>query len=163
MPAALLAANIQALVRSISSVVSDPQGLAEQVNDHLYRYTPPERFATAVFALLSSETGALTYVNAGQNPPILSSPNRTSFLESTGMPLGLVRDGKFQSQTVIIPPGGKLLFFTDGLTDGIGGEMPEERVCEAIARGATISNLQSLLSPKFNEDDIAMILLTRLG
>jgi serine phosphatase RsbU (regulator of sigma subunit) len=164
MPAALLAANIQALVRSISNVISDPQGLAEQVNDHLYRYTPPERFATAVFALLSSETGELTYVNAGQNPPILSSSNRTSFLESTGMPLGLVRDGKFQSQTVIIPRGGKLLFFTDGLTDGIGGEMPEKRVCEAIApSGATISNLQSLLSPKFNEDDITIILLTRLG
>jgi hypothetical protein len=57
----------------------------------------------------------------------------------------------------------QIAFFTDGLTDGIGGETPEERVCEAIARGATISNLQSLLSPKFNEDDITMILLTRLG
>jgi serine phosphatase RsbU (regulator of sigma subunit) len=163
MPAALLAANIQALVRSISNVISDPQRLAEQANSHLCRYTPPERFATAVFAILSRETGELTYVNAGQNPPILSSLDWTSFLESTGMPLGLVREAAFQSQTVIIPPGGKLLFFTDGLTDGIGGERPEERVCEAIADpGPTISNLQALLSPKFNDDDITILLLTRL-
>jgi serine phosphatase RsbU (regulator of sigma subunit) len=163
MPAALLAANIQALVRSISNVISDPQGLAEQVHNHLYRYTPPERFASAVFALLSRETGELTYVNAGQNPPILSSLDRTTFLESTGMPLGLVREAGFQSQTVIIPPGGKLLFFTDGLTDGIGGERPEDRVCEAIAQpGPTISNLEALLSPKFNDDDITMLVLTRL-
>lgn len=163
MPAALLAANIQALVRSISNIVSDPQALAEQVNSHLCRYTPPERFATAVFALLSLETGELTYVNAGQNPPILSSRDRTSLLESTGMPLGLVLEAVFQSQTVIIPPGGKLLLFTDGLTDGISGETPEERVCEAIAHpGPTISNLQALLSPKFNDDDITMLLLTRL-
>lgn len=164
MPAALLAANIQALVRSISNIVSDPQGLADQVNRHLCRYTPPERFATAIFALLSPETGELRYVNAGQNPPILSGPNRASFLESTGMPLGLVDQGIFQSRTIVIPLGGKLLLFTDGLTDGIGGERPEERVYEAIAHPkSTISDLQSLLSPRFNDDDITMLLLTRLG
>jgi phosphoserine phosphatase RsbU/P len=103
-------------------------------------------------------------VNAGQNPPILSSLDRTSCLESTGMPLGLVTQAMFQSQTVIIPPGGKLLFFTDGLTDGIGGERPEDRVCEAMAHaGPTISNLRELLNPKFNDDDITILLLTRRG
>jgi len=102
MPAALLAANIQALVRSISSVIADPQSLAEQVNNHLCQYTPPERFATAVFALLSRETGELTYVNAGQNPPILFSPDGTTFLGPTGIPLGLVRETAFQAQRVII-------------------------------------------------------------
>ena len=163
MPAALLAANIQALVRSISNIVSDPEGLAEQVNNHLCRYTPPERFATAVFALLSPETGELRYVNAGQNPPILSGLHRTTLLESTGMPLGLVPQAVFQSQTVVIPPTGKLLLFTDGLTDGIAGENPEESICEAIARPeSTISNLQTLVSPQFNDDDITMLLLTRL-
>ena len=162
MPAALLAANIQALVRSISNVASDPLGLAQQVNTHLCRYSPPERFATAIFALLSRETGEVTYVNAGQNPPILSSLDSTTFLESTGMPLGLLPEAVFQSQKVIIPPGGKLLFFTDGLTDGIGGQTPEERVCEAIGNpGPTMSNLKALLSPKFNEDDITILLLTR--
>jgi serine phosphatase RsbU (regulator of sigma subunit) len=80
------------------------------------------------------------------------------------MPLGLVTQAMFQSQTVIIPPGGKLLFFTDGLTDGIGGERPEDRVCEAMAHaGPTISNLRELLNAKFNDDDITILLLTRRG
>jgi serine phosphatase RsbU (regulator of sigma subunit) len=159
MPAALLAANIQALVRSISNGASDPLSLANQVNNHLYRYTPPERFATAVFAQLSRETGELIYVNAGQNPPILSSSG-----QSTGMPLGLIREAKFECHTVIIPPGGRLLFFTDGLTDGIGGQKPEERVCEAIENdsGRAMWNLKSMLNPKFNEDDVTILLLTRL-
>ena len=39
-PAALLAANMQALVRSIASVESSPLALANQINKHLYRYTP---------------------------------------------------------------------------------------------------------------------------
>lgn len=130
MPAALLSANIQALVRSISSVTLDLTSLAAQVNHHLCQYTPPERFATAVFALLSADTGELTYVNAGQNPPILSSSGSVTFLESTGMPLGLVPEAEFDRKTTVIPPGGRLLFFTDGLTDGIGGQEPEELVCE---------------------------------
>jgi phosphoserine phosphatase RsbU/P len=164
MPAALLAANIQALVRSISNVLSDPLSLTTHVNHHLCCYTPPDRFATAVFAMLSRETGELTYVNAGQNPPILSSLGRATFLESTGMPLGLVPEAEFECQRVVIPPGGELLFFTDGLTDGIGGQNPEERVCEAIAdhSGPVMSNLTSLINPKFNEDDITILLLTRL-
>lgn len=164
MPAALLAANIQALVRSFSNVLSDPRSLATHVNNHLCRYTPPDRFATAVFALLSRQTGEVTYVNAGQNPPILSSSGRATFLESTGMPLGLVPEAEFECQRVVLPPGGKLLFFTDGLTDGIGGQKPEERVCEAIAdhSGPTMSNLKSLISSSFNEDDITILLLTRI-
>jgi len=164
MPAALLAANIQALVRSISNIASDPLSVANHVNHHLCRYTPPERFATAVFALLSHETGELTYVNAGQNSPILSSLGHATFLESTGIPLGLVPGAQFQSQRVVVPPGGKLLFFTDGLTDGIGGQRPEERVCEAIGNDSmpAMSNITSLLNPQFNEDDVTILLLTRL-
>jgi phosphoserine phosphatase RsbU/P len=164
MPAALLAANIQALVRSISKVASDPLALAQEVNNHLCRYTPPERFATAIFALLSRETGELTYVNAGQNPPILSSSGSVTFLESTGVPFGLVPEAVFRCQRVAIPPEGKLLFFTDGLTDGIGGPRPEERVCEAIGNpGPAMSNVKALLNPEFNEDDITILLLTRLA
>ena len=163
-PAALLAASIQALVRSISNIAPDPLSLANQVNHHLCRYSPPDRFATAVFAVLSLPTGELTYVNAGHNAPILSSSNRATFLESTGMPLGLANEAEFQCQKVLIPPGGKVLFFTDGLTDGIGGQKPEERVCEVIGNDSerVMSNLKSLLNPKFNEDDVTILLLTRL-
>jgi Stage II sporulation protein E (SpoIIE) len=52
-PAALLAANIHALVRSIASVESNPLALAKQINKHLSRYSPSDRFATTVFLVLS--------------------------------------------------------------------------------------------------------------
>ena len=79
------------------------------------------------------------------------------------MPLGLIPEADFECQQVVISPGCRLLFFTDGLTDGIGGHDAEERVCEAIAEDTApaMSNLKSLISPKFNEDDITILLLTR--
>jgi hypothetical protein len=53
--------------------------------------------------------------------------------------------------------------FTDGPTDGSGGEKPEDLVCRAIGddSASAISNLTSLLNPKFNEDDITILLVSR--
>lgn len=39
MPAAILAANIQALVRSLANIEADSLVLAKQINGHLIRYT----------------------------------------------------------------------------------------------------------------------------
>lgn len=150
MPAALLAANIQALVRSISSKGSELVLMADQINRHLCAYTPENRFATAFFVVLSHESGELTYVNAGHNAPILSSGRSETYLEPTGMPLGLFREAKFESRTATVPPGTRLLMFTDGLPDGIGGESPERCICDTLRSDAeqTMSALEALIDPK---------------
>lgn len=165
MPAALLAANIQALVRSITSIGTEPVSLATQINRHLCSYTPSDRFATAMFVVLSHESGEVTYVNAGHNPPILFSSGSVTFLESTGMLLGIVDKAEFESRTVQMRAGAKFLMFTDGLPDGIGGLRPEQRICDALGSDVTqtMLDLKALIDPKFNEDDVTILLLTRAG
>jgi sigma-B regulation protein RsbU (phosphoserine phosphatase) len=163
-PAALLAANIQALVRSIASVESTPLALAKQINKHLSRYTPSDRFATAVFIVLSRDSGEVTYVNAGHNAPIVFSSGSTTFLEGTGPPLGLFIDAEYEGRTTVMGLGATLLVFTDGLTDSIQGN-PENRLRDAFAESAerTMANLKSLVDPKFNEDDITILLVKRVA
>ncbi len=163
MAAALLAANIQALVRSIANVQADPLALARQINRHLSRYTPSGRFATAVFIVLSRDSGELIWVNAGHNAPIVFCPGSTVLLEATGMPLGLFADAEYEVCTGVIPRGGGLLVFTDGLTDSIPGEDPTNRLRDALTDGSrrTISGLKSLVDPKRIEDDVTMLLVTR--
>jgi sigma-B regulation protein RsbU (phosphoserine phosphatase) len=162
-PAALLAANIQALVRSIASVEANPLTLARQINKHLSRYTPSDRFATAVFIVLSRDSGELTYVNAGHNAPIVSGGGSTATLEATGMPLGLFPEAAYDARTAPLWPGGALLVFTDGLTDSISGENAENRLGDALAdsSGSTMSNLKSLVDSKFNDDDVTILLVKR--
>jgi phosphoserine phosphatase RsbU/P len=164
-PAALLAANIQALVRSIASVESTPLALAKQINKHLSRYTPADRFATAVFLVLSRDSGELTYVNAGHNAPIVFSSGSTTFLEATGLPLGLFVDASYETRTAVLTPGSTLLVFSDGLTDSIQAERPENRLRDAFAESAarTMANLKSLIDPKFNEDDVTILLVKRIA
>jgi sigma-B regulation protein RsbU (phosphoserine phosphatase) len=163
MPAALLAANIQALVRSIANVEPDPLALAGQINKHLCRYTPADRFATAVFILLSRDSGELAYVNAGHNSPIVFCSGSTTLLGSTGVPLGLFAGAEYKVGTAIIPPGGALLLFTDGLMDSIPGENPTERLRDALADDSrtTMATVKSLVDPKLNKDDVTILLLKR--
>jgi sigma-B regulation protein RsbU (phosphoserine phosphatase) len=164
-PAALLAANIQALVRSIASVESSPLALARQINQHLGRYTPSDRFATAVFIVLSRDSGELTYVNAGHNAPIVFSSGSTALLEATGPPLGLLIDASYEARTTVLGSGDTLLIFTDGLTDSIRSENPENRLRDALAGSAaqTMANLRFLIDPKFAEDDVTMLLVKRIA
>ncbi|MGC1170434.1 MAG: PP2C family protein-serine/threonine phosphatase [Candidatus Acidiferrales bacterium] len=164
-PAALLAPNIQALVRSIASVESSPLALANQINKHLSRYTPSDRFATAVFIVLSRESGELTYVNAGHNAPIAFSSGSATPLEATGPPLGLLADAEYETRTAAVGPGGTLLIFTDGLTDSIRGENPEDRLRDALTDSTerTMANLKFLVDPKFNEDDVTILLVKRIA
>lgn len=161
--AALLAANIQALVRSIASVESTPLALANRINKHLSRYTPIDRFATAVFIVLSRDSGELTYVNAGHNAPILFSSGSATFLEATGPPLGLFGDAVFEVRTATLSRGATVLIFTDGLTDSVQSERPENLLRDAFAESAerTMANLKSLVNPKFNQDDITILLVKR--
>jgi sigma-B regulation protein RsbU (phosphoserine phosphatase) len=163
MPAALLAANIQALVRSIANLETDPLAMAQQINRHLCRYTPSDRFATAVFIVLNRETGELTYVNAGHNAPIVFSSGTATTLEATGMPLGLFPEATYEAREAFLFPGGALLVFTDGFTDSISGENSEQRMRDALAdtSGNTMLLLKSLVDPHFNEDDVTILLVKR--
>ncbi len=163
MPAALLAANVQALVRSSASLDADPLALARQINEYLCRYTPGDRFATAVFVVLSRETGELTYVNAGHNAPIVLGLGSATRLAATGIPLGLFPQAPYEVHTALLSPAGVLLVFTDGLTDSIPGDNPEDRLREALAdrSGDTMRLLKSLVDPHFNEDDVTILLVKR--
>jgi sigma-B regulation protein RsbU (phosphoserine phosphatase) len=163
MPAALLASNIQALVRSIADAKPDLPTLADRVNRHLVRYTPRDRFATAVFILLTRDSGELTYVNAGHNRPMICGSGATRFLDATGLPLGLFASAGYEAGAAMVRPGDLLLAFTDGLPDSVAGENPERRLQEALAGepGSTLANLKRLIDPALNEDDVTMLLVKR--
>jgi serine phosphatase RsbU (regulator of sigma subunit) len=163
MAAALLAANIQALVRSLSTIAPDVPALASQINRHLFRYTPGNRFSTAPFTVLDRDSGELVYVNAGHNPPIVWHSGRTNFLEATGTALGWFDDTTYHAGRMTIPREGGLLIYTDGLPDSIPGNSPEDHLHRALESdlARTMSNLKALVDPRFNEDDVTVLLVKR--
>jgi serine phosphatase RsbU (regulator of sigma subunit) len=59
------------------------------------------------------------------------------------MPLGLFAEADYETRTAVFSRGSTLLIFTDGLTDSIQGERPEDRLRDAFAEsaGRTMANL----------------------
>jgi hypothetical protein len=114
----------------------------------------------AIYALLM---WAWMVPNAGHNAPIVYCSGSTTFLQATGIPLGLFTAAEYQVGTAVIPPGGALLLFTDGLTDSISGKNPADRLRDALAdnSGRTMATLEALVDPKLSEDDVTILLLKR--
>jgi hypothetical protein len=136
-PAALLAATLQASLRTLAAL---PGTLAELV-DRVNRYACEQslqgrRFTTAFLAELDPATGEMTYVNAGHNWPVLRHTfGAMERLDAGGLPLGITTARPYQSGTATMARGDLLLIFTDGLVeaeDDQTREFGEERMLPIV-------------------------------
>ncbi|HJZ75991.1 MAG TPA: SpoIIE family protein phosphatase [Vicinamibacterales bacterium] len=141
MPAALLMSNLQAAVRAFASDAADPAAICSSVNRLLCRHMLSGRFVTFCFAWLDPARQALTYANAGHNPPLLvHGDGRVERLAEAGVVMGIFPDASYSTAARPLTPGDRLLFFTDGITeahDAGGGEFGEERLADAARAART--------------------------
>jgi sigma-B regulation protein RsbU (phosphoserine phosphatase) len=116
--AALLTANLQALVHFAQANAPSLEVAMAAINQHLTRFAPPERFVTMVLGVLDVERRQFRYVNAGHNPPLGLTPDGTSFrLEATGPLLGMIESATYTVAEIHLPPGTTCVFYTDGLVE----------------------------------------------
>ena len=67
-----------------------------------------------------TSTGLLSYSNAGHCAPFLVSPSgRLRTLQTTGMPVGMLEDTRFQVVQLQLERGDKLVIYSDGFTEEV--------------------------------------------
>lgn len=113
--------------------------LVSRLNQQLYAYTPPEKFATFYFAIYDDETGWMQYTNAGHLPPVLVRRGVASRLEVTGTVVGAFGFSEYAEAAVQLERGDLLVCFTDGLTEPENefGEMfGEDRLADVVVKNA---------------------------
>jgi serine phosphatase RsbU (regulator of sigma subunit) len=125
MPAALFMAMTRSTIRaSVGHASSPAEGIA-LANRLICADAAGGMFVTLFYALLDPAAGALTYVNAGHNPPLLHRGDGQARLDNlielrrTGMALGVIDDAAFEQRTVQFRPGDLVLFYTDGITEAL--------------------------------------------
>ena len=118
-PAALLMATLQASLRTLADVYTDPAELIVRWNQYCCEQNVGgQRFTTAFLAKLNPATRELTYVNAGHNWPVLRRASGSiERLDKGGVPLGLLRGAPYECSQLILNTGDVLLIFTDGLAE----------------------------------------------
>ncbi len=136
LPASLLMANLQATLRGQAHRDPVPISCLKRCNSMLFHSTNPEHFVTLFFGLLDLENHELTFCNAGHNYPLLFSagvPPR--LLETGGVVLGVIKEYRFEQETVRLSPGDVLVIYSDGITEAMDSteiEFGESRLNEII-------------------------------
>lgn len=129
--AAILMANLQALLRVLAKTDPEPSAVCRGLNQHLHDVTDASKFATFFYAEWRPWERRLQYVNAGHNAPLLLGNGRELRLEQGGMPLGMFPSTEFSTGAVCLNPGDTLVLYSDGITEAAskdGSEFGEDRL-----------------------------------
>jgi phosphoserine phosphatase RsbU/P len=138
LPAALLMSSLQAAVRAFALESTPPHAICASVNRLLCGQMIAGRFATMCVLRLDRARGAISYANAGHNPPLVArSDGSVERLTAGGTVLGVFPDATFADADVPLRSGDRVLLFTDGITearDGADEEYGEPRLTDALLR-----------------------------
>jgi sigma-B regulation protein RsbU (phosphoserine phosphatase) len=116
--AALLMANAQATVRSLSLSEEALTKRLEHANQLLYNSTDSDKFLTMFYAVLEPQTHQMTFSNAGHNPPLLiSAAGEVRELTVGGPVLGILPGFSYEQSSVEMAPGDLLLIYSDGFSE----------------------------------------------
>ncbi len=169
--AALLMANLQAILRSHTAIAEDqPERLLRSVNHFFCQNTAEGAYATLFVAVYDDLVRRLRYANCGHLPALLlRAGGNIERLSSTATVLGLFDEWECAFEEQQLSPGDTLMLYTDGVTESFnpaGEEFGEDRLVETLRRHRDLPS-QALLAAIVDEvqrfsagdqrDDITLI------
>jgi len=138
--AALLMAFVRPIMRTALDRSGDPVEALNRTNRILVEERPTGLLVTVLAATLDLDSGELVFANAGHEPPLLvpGDGSEPRWIEGHGTLIGAFRDPALERCSVTIPPAGRLLLYTDGITDATspaGERFGEGRLREIAGAG----------------------------
>lgn len=132
------AAMLTGYLEAVSSVpIEDglePHEIFNRVSPKLHRRTPPNHFATMFLGVLNPSNGSFRFASAGHTPACLvRATGDIEWLESTGVPLGLLPDVTYELGETLLETGDNLVVYSDGYTEAEnpgGEEFGQNRLAE---------------------------------
>ena len=173
--AALLMSSLHAAVHAQAGSHDSLVSTISAVNRYLAENIPANRFVTLFYAELEPRSGALSFLNAGHNPPlIVHSAGTVEQLASGGLPLGIKPDAEYREGRTQLQPGDVLVVYSDGVTEAMsptGEEYGATRLYDVVSRNLEASaagirdRIESSLT-KFSQgtsaaDDITLVIVKR--
>jgi sigma-B regulation protein RsbU (phosphoserine phosphatase) len=132
-PAALYAALVSGILRSLAIQQLSPASLLAALNDQLQERKLAAQYVTMLMAVWDDATQTITLANAGSVQPLfvtadtksLTNALSVSTLQLEGFPLGLFPDVTYEETVLPMRPGDMVIFFSDGIVDALNpqGEM----------------------------------------
>ena len=119
-PAAMSATMLKTLVSNAAEHQADLDQILRLTNRRFAAVCLPEDFASMALVRWSPEASTLEYASAGHEPGwFLPAAGSLRKLPSTGWLLAIREDATWETETLRVGPGDRLLLVTDGVTEAM--------------------------------------------
>jgi sigma-B regulation protein RsbU (phosphoserine phosphatase) len=173
--AALLVSHVLSLARFMMDEGWEPEPLVTRLNAQIFACTDHVRFTTLFVGCLEPDTGRVTYVNAGHNPPyVVRADGAVEECPSTGLPVGMIEGIPYGSGAFTLERGDLVALYSDGIpeTQRVDDEQyGEERFKELLVqqRSGGLPDLFARLQAELAEfrgaaaigDDVTLVTVRR--
>jgi sigma-B regulation protein RsbU (phosphoserine phosphatase) len=135
MPAALLVSALHAVLQLLFAEGRAIDEIATELNRHIHRWSAENKFITMIMVSIDREHETIQFVNAGHNPGYLINGAKIDQLRSHGLPIGILPQTRYLTQTRPFPPGSCAVLYSDGITeaeDVAGDEFGDDRLAALL-------------------------------
>jgi anti-sigma regulatory factor (Ser/Thr protein kinase) len=148
--AAAIMGQVSSVLRAYVADRYTPAEIMNRLNQFVTAHT--DRLITCCYAELDPPSRILTIVSAGHPMPVVMDPDGHAhqLQAEPGLPLGVRATARYTERTIVLPAGGRLIMFTDGLVD-------ERAVYQGMDK--FLQHLTSL--PRKEPDELADALVAR--
>jgi len=142
--AGMLMSSLQTALRTMAPDTEVPAEILERINRFYIHNINFTTFITVFLARFDPDSGILTYINAGHNPPVVhrKDTGEIHWLTRTAPAIGLAEDFRPRTESVTLAKGDSLLLYTDGLTEALNmnrEQFGHERLAELFARNVNLT------------------------
>ena len=116
-PAALYAALVSGIIRSVAAGEPAPAALLSSVNRALNQRRLGANYVVLCCGLWDDEKRTMRVANSGLPRPIYCRNGHAHMIEAAGLPLGMFSDASYDETTIHASPGDIFVFFSDGVVD----------------------------------------------
>ncbi|HEX4309026.1 MAG TPA: SpoIIE family protein phosphatase [Acidobacteriaceae bacterium] len=124
-PAALYAALVSGIMRSVASQHLSPSQMLRTLNDALQERRLDSQYVTMLFGVWNDENLTLQIANGGSVQPLFCRGEEIETIRAEGFPLGMFPSASWEEFSIATQPGDSVVFFSDGIVDAqnSAGEM----------------------------------------
>jgi phosphoserine phosphatase RsbU/P len=131
MPAALLVSALHAVLQLLFAEGRELGEIATELNRHIHNWSAENKFITMIMVAIDPENETIQYVNAGHNPGYLVMNGKLDTIKAHGLPIGILPNTRYATQTRAFPAGSCAVLYSDGITEAEdieGNELGNERL-----------------------------------
>jgi phosphoserine phosphatase RsbU/P len=151
-PAAIYAALVSGIARSLANEEPSAAGMLEAINLSLAERPIEGQYVSLIYAIWDDAQQLLQIANSGLPRPLHCHDGKLDEIPATGLPIGLFPNAIYDELNLHGRAGDVFLFFTDGILDATSskGDMFGRHRLEKIARANAHRSAEEMVDAIFS-------------